>query len=67
MVLAIIAVTTLTVGTCATAQTEKVLHNFAVGMYPNGGLIADAAGNFYGTTEATGSGCTGSGCGTVFE
>jgi uncharacterized repeat protein (TIGR03803 family) len=72
VVLALIAFTALTAGTRAVAQTEKVLHNFngpgqAGGLYPNGGLIVDAAGNLYGTTAADGNGCTGSSCGTVFE
>lgn len=54
----------------ATASTVT-LHNFAGGTndgaYPNGALIADSAGNLYGTTWSGGSGsCTG-GCGTVFR
>lgn len=50
-----------------TGWTETVLHNFSG--YPNdgdtsyGGLIADSAGNFYGTTYLGGS----NGGGTVFE
>ena len=51
--------------------SESVLYNFtggSDGQYPFGGLIADAAGNLYGTTfYGGGSGCDGSGCGTVFE
>jgi uncharacterized repeat protein (TIGR03803 family) len=45
--------------------TESVLHNFAGatdGAYPEGGLVRDKAGNFYGTTTAGGT----SGSGTVF-
>jgi uncharacterized repeat protein (TIGR03803 family) len=41
----------------AHAQTYTVVHNFAGyptdGAYPNGELIQDAAGNFYGTTSST--------------
>jgi uncharacterized repeat protein (TIGR03803 family) len=52
--------------------TEKVLHNFNDnnGTGHTAGLIFDAAGNLYGTTDAGGafvSGCGGYGCGTVFE
>jgi uncharacterized repeat protein (TIGR03803 family) len=45
---------------------ETVLHNFAGGTdgaYPEGGLIRDKAGNFYGTTTAGGT----AGTGTVFR
>ena len=42
----------------ARGQTVEVLHNFGVtagdGNVPSGGLIADVAGNFYGTTGAGG-------------
>jgi len=42
----------------AQAQTVEVLHNFGVtagdGNVPTGGLIVDAAGNFYGVTETGG-------------
>jgi len=52
--------------------TETVLHSFGGGTdgeHPYGGVIQDAAGNVYGTTEFGGSdsGCDNSGCGTVFE
>jgi uncharacterized repeat protein (TIGR03803 family) len=44
---------------------ETILHNFAGGDsdggYPYGGLITDAAGNFYGTTEVGGGSGQGSG------
>lgn len=46
--------------------TEKVLHNFGYGTdgrSPTAGLIFDAAGNLYGTTESGGI----HGAGTVFE
>lgn len=54
--------------------TQTVLYDFAVqsnGLYPNGDLIFDQAGNIYGTTWQGGSGyqpyCAEFGCGTVFE
>jgi uncharacterized repeat protein (TIGR03803 family) len=55
--------------------TEKVLHNFndngTDGALPRSGVIIDAAGNLYGTTDQGGTGtCKGDGidgCGTVFE
>jgi uncharacterized repeat protein (TIGR03803 family) len=51
--------------------TETVLYAFAGGsdgMYPDGTLIGDKAGNFYGTTNLGGAGVgCGSGCGTVFK
>jgi uncharacterized repeat protein (TIGR03803 family) len=52
--------------------TEKVLYLFPGapdGAHPTGGLIRDAAGNFYGTTVRGGGGsCYGApGCGVVFR
>src|SRR5437879_2421031 len=53
--------------------TETVLHSFAPdgidGFFATGGLVFDAAGNLYGTTQFGGTGaCTnGFGCGTAFE
>jgi hypothetical protein len=51
--------------------TPKLLHSFAVdssdGFYPQAGLTFDSNGNLYGTTALGGDGCSGSGCGTVFE
>ena len=60
--------------------SESVLHRFTAdhpvgagfggsdGQYPSGNLIADAAGNLYGTTYyGGGSDCDGYGCGTVFK
>jgi hypothetical protein len=47
-----------------------VFFNGTNGNLPVGGLIADKAGNFYGTTAGGGvylSGCGQFGCGTVFE
>ncbi len=55
------------------AWTEKILHNFGYGddgANPQAGLIIDAAGNLYGTTEHGGAYVptnTGAGGGTVFE
>jgi uncharacterized repeat protein (TIGR03803 family) len=51
---------------------ENVLHRFKFrrdGGVPFAGLILDAAGNLYGTTEAAGnlSSCGGFGCGVVFK
>jgi uncharacterized repeat protein (TIGR03803 family) len=38
------------------------------GAQPRAGLIADSAGNLYGTTQAGGGkGCDGTGCGTIFK
>src|SRR5262245_25017912 len=52
----------------ASAQTLTTLHSFPSapgdGTEPHGGLIADAAGNLYGTTFGGGSG---GGYGTVFQ
>jgi uncharacterized repeat protein (TIGR03803 family) len=39
----------------------------ANGGFPYAGLVADPAGNAYGTTYARGSGCPPYGCGTVFK
>ncbi len=50
---------------------EKTFYAFAGGTdgaNPVAGLVADAEGNFYGTTEhGGGTGCGGAGCGTVFK
>ena len=49
---------------------ETVLHSFAGsdGDAPEGPLVADKAGNLYGTTAYGGpNGCTGLGCGLAFE
>jgi uncharacterized repeat protein (TIGR03803 family) len=48
--------------------TETILHNFSnsEGIAPQGGLIADAAGNLFGTTPAEGTDPT-CGCGTIYE
>ena len=69
--LAIAVVTVMLAGT-ALAQTETVLHNFqgnSDGATPMSGLVADKAGNLYGTTHFGGgsNALCGAGCGTVFE
>ena len=51
---------------------EKVLHNFAGGAKdgadPIAGVILDANGNLYGDTQyGGGTGCFGTGCGTVYK
>lgn len=55
----------------ASAQTYSVIHNFTGGpggQSPFAGVVADGAGNLYGTTSAGGGGtCNGSGCGTAFR
>jgi uncharacterized repeat protein (TIGR03803 family) len=53
-VLAIVALTMLLAGVPASAQTETVLYNFNLSEGPKNpwlGLVFDAAGNLYGTTE----------------
>jgi uncharacterized repeat protein (TIGR03803 family) len=54
-----------------TTWTERLLHSFkgsTDGSAPFGTLVADSSGALYGTTyEGGGTGCGGSGCGTVFR
>lgn len=52
-----------------TGWDEVVIHSFngADGREPNAGLIADKAGNLYGTTAEGGSGPCFQGCGVAFE
>jgi uncharacterized repeat protein (TIGR03803 family) len=50
--------------------TETILYSFtgsADGAQPSAGLIFDASGNLYGTTNFGGSGNCNMGCGTVFK
>lgn len=51
--------------------TETLLYRFGIGSdgsYPVAGLVLDAQGNLYGTTNSGGgSSCPGAGCGTVFK
>ena len=63
------AIAVLVLAGSAFATTEKVVYGFLGqpdGVNPNAGLVADAAGNLYGTTSfgGTDSACS---CGTVFE
>lgn len=64
-----LAATLASLGTAHAGVT--VLHAFAGGndgINPQAGLIADKAGNLYGTTVEGGNGCSGGyTCGTVFE
>ena len=57
--------------TFASGQIEKMIHSFTLstsdGNQPIGALVADNAGNLYGTTYEGGSGIWNVGCGTVFE
>ena len=51
------------------AQAYKVLYSFtggADGGYPGAGVIQDAKGNLYGTTENGGNTSCAGGCGTIF-
>ena len=59
-------------GLSVAQSTEAVLYNFGAypgdGMNPNGGLVADQAGNLYGVTSGGGAHCQSQGgCGTVYE
>jgi uncharacterized repeat protein (TIGR03803 family) len=60
-----------TVFKIAPGGTKTTLYSFkggTDGATPYSGLIAGSSGNFYGeTSEGGGTGCSGYGCGTVFE
>jgi uncharacterized repeat protein (TIGR03803 family) len=62
----VLAVTLALLSTAFAASPEKVIHSFGIGAanQPWAGLVADAAGNLYGT--ATGFACPPF-CGAVFE
>lgn len=50
--------------------SESILYSFGAspdGLYPDGTLLLDSAGNLYGTTAGGGANCGLGGCGTVFE
>jgi uncharacterized repeat protein (TIGR03803 family) len=72
ILLAILAVHLVFVTDSIAATEYRVLHTFqggGDGEYPNAGLVADKAGNVYGTTSTGGgsASCSPDGCGTVFE
>jgi uncharacterized repeat protein (TIGR03803 family) len=58
-----LSVILLTFTNAAWAQIEKVIYSFTGGGDPAGGVIVDAKGNLYGTTESGGV----NSAGTVFE
>jgi len=58
------------VATNRASGQETVLYNFqggSDGNFPIGGVIFDAEGNLYGTTDVGGGGACPGGCGTVFK
>jgi len=66
------AILTIVASAQSQAQTFQVIHSFTGGTdgaIPLAGLIADRAGNLYGTAGAGGTGpfCGGYGCGTAFR
>jgi hypothetical protein len=71
--LILVAIVLTLLSAASLAQTETVLYDFTGagdGWVPYGSLVADSAGNYYGTTLVGGrySGpCSPVGCGTVFE
>jgi uncharacterized repeat protein (TIGR03803 family) len=71
MIAAVLAFTMVT-AIASLAQTKQTLFSFntqAKGVFPNGGLILDSAGNLYGTTPYGGPACASysGGCGVVYE
>jgi len=67
--LAIFLATVLATTTTFAASSETVLHTFTTfttGIGPDSGLAIDAAGNLYGTTYQSTSGCVPS-CGNVYK
>ncbi len=68
--LALLVLASLLLGNHAYAATEKILWSFgagADGVGPNGGLLIDASGNLYGTTQLGGNNDIGRPFGTVFK
>lgn len=69
--MAVLAVAVMAASAAQPAPKEKVIYSFAYGAdgaAPQGGVIRDAQGNLYGTTQqGAGTGCGGGGCGTVFK
>jgi len=69
-VLGIAVLVLILVGIAQASPKEKVLYRFqggADGFEPLSTLVADQAGNLYGTTAGGGTGSCDGGCGTVFE
>lgn len=67
-----VATLAFTLAVSSHAQTESILYSFtggSDGASPNGGVIADSAGNLYGTTYSGGDlgACGGAGCGVVYK
>ena len=67
LALSMLAMATLITTTYASAQSEKILHNFNSagngGDIPSAGLVFDSVGNLYSTTQSGGL----HGLGTIFE
>jgi len=69
-VLGILVSLLILVGIAQAGPGEKVLYRFqggSDGSEPSGALVADQAGNLYGTTTSGGTGACQGGCGTVFQ
>jgi uncharacterized repeat protein (TIGR03803 family) len=65
-----VATTWILAGSAQATSQFQVLHHFAnaPGSTPVAALVADSAGNFYGTTKYSGNNvCGGNACGVVFE
>src|SRR5450631_3919697 len=66
----LIAAVPFTGSAVGSGSSEKVLYSFSGGSdgaNPAGALVADKAGNLYGTTSQGGSSNCAAGCGIVFE
>jgi len=55
LALSLLALTLLVTSACAQTFSLFYAFHFTDGSAPNGGLILDSAGNFYGTTQFGGS------------